>query len=212
MLTIKTFQFNDFGVNTYVLANDNNECVIIDPGCYSKAEQTSFDDFLETSKYKVEKLIITHCHIDHILGIAHLEDKFGVGAWIHPAGKEFLRASIGYASVFGFEVERIITPAGFINEGEQISLGSDKLDILYTPGHAEGSICFVNHSQKMVFTGDVLFNNSIGRSDMPTGDFDLLISSITNKLMMLSNDYTVYPGHGPMTTIGYERKNNPFIS
>ncbi len=211
MLTVKTFQFNDFGVNTYVLANENNECLIIDPGCYSKAEQTSFDDFLKTSKYKVEKFIITHCHIDHILGIAHLEEKFGVGAWIHPAGKEFLRASVGYASVFGFELERAITPAGFINEGEQISLGSDKLEVLYTPGHAEGSVCFVNHAQKMVFTGDVLFHNSIGRTDLPTGDYDLLISSIKNKLMTLSDDYTVYPGHMAKTTIGNERKNNPFF-
>lgn len=211
MLSVKTFEFNGFGVNTYVIATENKECIIIDPGCYTQAEQKRFDDFIETSDYKIEKLIITHCHIDHILGIAHLEDKFGVGAWIHPAGKEFLRASIGYASVFGFEVERIITPTGFINEGEPIILGNDKLDVLYTPGHAEGSICLVNHEQKIVFTGDVLFNNSIGRSDMPTGDYDLLISSIKNKLLTLGDDYTVYPGHGPITTIGYERKNNPFI-
>lgn len=211
MLTIKTFQFNDFGVNTYVLANDNNECVIIDPGCYSKAEQKSFDDFLETSKYKVEKLLITHCHIDHILGIAHLEDKFGVGAWIHPAGKEFLRASVGYASVFGFELERVISPAGFVNEGEQIILGNDKIDVLYTPGHAEGSVCYVIHEQKTVFSGDVLFQGSIGRTDLPTGDYDLLLKSITEKLLTMEDDYTVYCGHGPTTNIGYEKKNNPYL-
>ncbi|HOY31951.1 MAG TPA: MBL fold metallo-hydrolase [Bacteroidales bacterium] len=211
MLTIKTFQFNAFGVNTYVLANQNNECVIIDPGCYTPAEQKSFDVFLETSKLKIEKLLITHCHVDHILGVAHLEDKFGVGAWIHPAGKEFLRASVGYASVFGFDLKRIITPAGYINEGEQISLCSDTIDILYTPGHAEGSVCFVNHAQKIVFSGDVLFNDGIGRTDLPTGDYDLLISSIKNKLMTLDDDYTVYPGHGPATTIRNEKKNNMFL-
>ncbi len=211
MLTLKTFEFNDFGVNTYVLANENKECLIIDPGCYTKEEQKRFDDFIETSGYKIEKIIITHCHIDHILGVAHLEDKFGVGAWIHPAGKEFLRASVGYASVFGFDVERVISAAGFINEGEEISLGSEKIDILYTPGHAEGSVCFVNHAQKMVFSGDVLFNGSIGRTDLPTGDYELLISSIKDKLMVLGDDYTVYPGHGPKSTIGYERKNNPFL-
>ncbi|HNX07115.1 MAG TPA: MBL fold metallo-hydrolase [Bacteroidales bacterium] len=211
MLTIKTFQFNDFGVNTYVLANDNNECVIIDPGCYSKAEQKSFDDFLETSKYKVEKLLITHCHIDHILGIAHLEDKFGVGAWIHPAGKEFLRASVGYASVFGFELERVISPAGFVNEGEQIILGNDKIDVLYTPGHAEGSVCYVIHEQKTVFSGDVLFQGSIGRTDLPTGDYDLLLKSITEKLLTMEDDYTVYCGHGPISTIGNEKKHNPYL-
>ncbi|HNW88889.1 MAG TPA: MBL fold metallo-hydrolase [Bacteroidales bacterium] len=211
MLTIKTFQFNDFGVNTYVLSNENNECVIIDPGCYTPAEQKSFDDFLETSKLKIEKLLITHCHVDHILGVAHLEDKFGAGAWIHPAGKEFLRASVGYASVFGFDLERVITPACYINEGEQISLGRDTIDVLYTPGHAEGSVCFVTHAQKIVFSGDVLFQESIGRTDLPTGDYDLLIGSIKDKLMKLEDDYTVYPGHMAKTTIGNERKNNPYL-
>jgi len=211
MLTLKTFEFNDFGVNTYVLANDNNECIIIDPGCYTPDEQKRFDDFLENAKYKIEKILITHCHIDHILGVTHLEDKFGIGAWIHPAGKELLRASVGYASVFGFDVERVITVAGFINEGAPEFLGNDRLDILYTPGHCEGSICVVNHAQKMVFSGDVLFNGSIGRTDLPTGDYELLISSIKDKLMALGDDYTIYPGHGPKSTIGYERKNNPFL-
>lgn len=211
MFTIKAFQFNDFGVNTYVLSNDSKKCFIIDPGCYSQEELQSFDDFLEASGNSIEKIIITHCHIDHILGVAHLEDKFGVGAWIHPAGKEFLRASVGYASVFGFELERAIAPAGFINENEHITLGNDRLDVLYTPGHADGSICFVDHAQKAVFSGDVLFNGSIGRTDLPTGDYNLLISSIKEKLLVLSDDYTIFPGHGPKSTIGYERKNNPFL-
>jgi hydroxyacylglutathione hydrolase len=211
MLTLKTFEFNDFGVNTYVLANDNNECIIIDPGCYTPDEQKRLDGFLENAAYKIEKIIITHCHIDHILGVAHLEDKFGVGAWIHPAGKEFLRASVGYASVFGFDVERVISAAGFINEDAPVFLGKERFDVLYTPGHAEGSICLVNHTQKMVFSGDVLFNGSIGRTDLPTGDYELLISSIKDKLMALDDGYTVYPGHGPKSTIGYERKNNPFL-
>ncbi|HOV10993.1 MAG TPA: MBL fold metallo-hydrolase [Bacteroidales bacterium] len=211
MLTVKTFQFNDFGVNTYVLANENKQCIVIDPGCYTSAEQKSFDDFIETSQYKIEKILITHCHIDHILGVAHLEDKFGVGAWIHPAGKEFLRASVGYASVFGFDLDRVISPAGFVNEGEQIFLGSDKIDVLYTPGHAEGSVCYVIHGQKIVFSGDVLFQGSIGRTDLPTGDYDLLFKSIREKLLALENDFTVYCGHGPTTNIGYEKKNNPYL-
>ncbi|HNZ41928.1 MAG TPA: MBL fold metallo-hydrolase [Bacteroidales bacterium] len=211
MLTVKTFQFNDFGVNTYVLANGNKQCIVIDPGCYTSAEQKTFDDFIETSQYHIEKIVITHCHIDHILGVTHLEDKFGVGAWIHPAGKEFLRASVGYASVFGFELDRVISPAGFVNEGEPIILGNDKIDVLYTPGHAEGSVCYLIHGQKTLFSGDVLFQGSIGRSDLPTGDYDLLISSIKNKLLTLDDDYTVFPGHMAKTTIGNERKNNPYL-
>ncbi len=211
MLKIKSFEFNDFGVKTYVLSNENKECFVIDPGCYTEKEQKQFDDFIEESQFRIQKLLITHCHIDHILGVAHLEDKYGTGAWIHPSGKEFLRASIGYASVFGFDLERMITPAGFISEGEQLFLDGDKLDVIYTPGHAEGSLCFIDHSQKAVFTGDVLFNGSIGRTDLPTGDYELLIENIKNKLMVLADDYVVYPGHGPTTTIGGERRGNPFL-
>ncbi|MCK9611581.1 MAG: MBL fold metallo-hydrolase [Bacteroidales bacterium] len=211
MITVKSFEFNGFGVNTYVLINDNNNCVVVDPGCYTKSEQKRFDDFIDFSGLTIEKQLITHCHIDHILGIAHIEDKYGVGAWIHPAGKEFLRASVGYASVFGFHLERPVVPVGFIIEGEPIFLGKERFDVLYTPGHAEGSVCLVYHEQKMVFTGDVLFRESIGRTDLPTGNYDLLIKNIKDKLLTLGDDYTVYPGHMNVSTIGHEKLNNPYL-
>ncbi len=211
MFTIKTFEFNDFGVNTYVLSSDNKECIIIDPGCYTQDEKRMLDNYISENDLKVVKLLITHCHIDHILGISHIEDVYHLGATIHHKGADILRASVGYGSVFGFEVDRVVKAADFIIEGDKICLGDNKLSVLYTPGHAEGSICLVCHKDKFVITGDVLFNGSIGRTDLPGGDYNVLMNSIKTKLFTLDDDYTVYPGHGPTTTIGYEKVNNPFI-
>ncbi len=211
MLNIKTFVFNDVQVNTYVLSSANNECVIIDPGCYGKAEEKILDDYIAGAKLKVTKLLLTHCHIDHIVGIAHVEDTYGIGATIHPSGIEFLRASVGYASVFGFELERMVKAAGFFEDGDTITFGDACLKVIYTPGHADGSVCFVCEAERLVFTGDVLFAESIGRTDLPTGNFPLLMNSIKTKLFTLPENYTVYPGHGPTTGIGYEKMNNPFI-
>jgi hydroxyacylglutathione hydrolase len=211
MFTIKTYEFNDFGVNTYVLSSDDKECIIIDPGCYTQDEKRELDNYITENDLKVVKLLITHCHIDHILGITHVEDTYGVGAAIHPKGADMLRASVGYGSVFGFDVDKVIKATDFVIEGDVIWLGENKLNVVYTPGHAAGSVCYICHAEKFVMTGDVLFFGSIGRTDLPTGDFNLLMKSIKTKLFTLNDSFTVYPGHGPETTIGYEKQNNPFI-
>jgi hydroxyacylglutathione hydrolase len=211
MFTIKTFEFNDFGVNTYVLSSEDQECLIIDPGCYTHDEKRILDNYITENNLKVVKLLITHCHIDHILGISHVEDTYGVGAAIHRKGADMLRASVGYGSVFGFDVEKVIKATEYVVDGDIISLGENKLKVVYTPGHAEGSVCYICLAEKFVITGDVLFHGSIGRTDLPTADFELLMKSIKTKLFSLDDSYTVYPGHGPETTIGYERVNNPFI-
>ena len=211
MLQLKTFIFNDFGENTYLLYDETRDCVIIDPGAYSPAEKKELDDYITSNRLKISHVLCTHAHLDHILGAAHIEDNYERGLLLHPAGAEFLRASVGYASVFGFDLDRAVKPGGFINEGDIISFGHSALEMIYTPGHAEGSLCFIHHPQKMVFTGDVLFRESVGRTDLPTGDTELLMHSIKNKLFALPDDFTVYPGHGPESTIGYEKKHNPYL-
>jgi glyoxylase-like metal-dependent hydrolase (beta-lactamase superfamily II) len=211
MIAVKTFVFNDFSENTYVLYDESADCIIIDPGTYTHEEKKTLDDFLMQEKLNIVHVLCTHCHLDHILGIAHLEDKYGKGASIHPAGAEFLRASVGYASVFGFDLERTVKPAAMISEGDKIFFGNSELEVVYTPGHADGSVCFVNRAEKLVFTGDVLFRDSIGRSDLPTGNQQMLLTNIREKLLTLPDDYVVYPGHGPTTTIGYEKVNNPYL-
>jgi glyoxylase-like metal-dependent hydrolase (beta-lactamase superfamily II) len=156
-------------------------------------------------------LISTHSHIDHILGNTFASQKYGLGIEIHEDGVEFLRASIGYASVFGINVDEIQRPSAFIKENDIISFGNTKFRVICTPGHAAGSICLVNEEEKYLFSGDVIFHGSIGRTDLPTGDYDLLIRSINDKIMILDDDYKIYCGHGPVTTVGYERVNNPFL-
>ena len=211
MFTIKTFEFNDFGVNTYVLSSDDNECIIIDPGCYTNTEKRELDNYILENNLTVIKLLITHCHIDHILGITHVEEKYGVGASIHHKGADMLRASVGYGSVFGFEVEKVIKATDYVVEGDIITVGDNQLKVVYTPGHADGSVCYICQKEKWVITGDVLFQGSIGRTDLPTGDFNVLMKSIKTKLFTLDDSFTVYPGHGQTTTIGFEKVNNPFI-
>ncbi len=211
MFTIKTFEFNDFGVNTYVLSSDDNECIIIDPGCYTNTEKRELDNYILENNLTVIKLLITHCHIDHILGITHVEEKYGVGASIHHKGADMLRASVGYGSVFGFEVDKVIKATDYVVEGDIITVGDNQLKVVYTPGHADGSVCYICQKEKWVITGDVLFQGSIGRTDLPTGDFNVLMKSIKTKLFTLDDSFTVYPGHGPTTTIGFEKVNNPFI-
>jgi len=211
MFTIKTFEFNDFAENTYVLSSANNECIIIDPGCYTQNEKKILDNYISDNNLKVVKLLITHCHIDHVLGITHVEDRYGIGATIHRKGADMLRASAGYGSVFGFEVEKALVASDFIVDGDIITSDENKLKVVYTPGHAEGSVCFICQAEKFVITGDVLFRGSIGRTDLPTGDFETLMKSIKSKLFTLDDTFIVYPGHGPTSTIGYERVNNPFI-
>jgi len=208
---IKVFVFNLISVNTYVISNNAKECIIVDAGCYSAKEEKEIDDYISSHKLRPVRLITTHCHFDHILGNTHIEKKYGIGIEIHKGGVEFLRASVGYASVFGFNLTEIQKASSFLEEGDKIKFGDVTLEVINTPGHANGSICLINHDEKYVLTGDVLFNSSIGRTDLPTGDYDILISSIKNKLFSLPDDYKVYPGHGEPTTIGFEKANNPFF-
>ncbi len=211
MSEIKIFEFNSFQVNTYIVYDESKECIIIDAGCYTENEKKLFTEFIDKNELVPKRLISTHCHIDHILGNTLASEKYNLGIEVHEEGVEFMRASIGYASVFGINVDKIQRPSAFIRENDIISFGNTKLSVIYTPGHAAGSICLVNDEEKYLFSGDVIFHNSIGRTDLPTGDYDLLLTSIKEKIMILDDDYKIYCGHGPVTTVGYERRNNPFL-
>jgi glyoxylase-like metal-dependent hydrolase (beta-lactamase superfamily II) len=156
-------------------------------------------------------MVNTHFHIDHIVGNTFVCNTFNLKPQCHKESKLFWRTASEFGSVFGMKVENLIIPTDFVEEGDKITYGNSFLEVLYTPGHADGSICLVNHAERYVISGDVLFRDSIGRSDLPTGNFDILYQSITQKLFTLPDDYTVYPGHGPKTTIGYEKQNNPFL-
>lgn len=211
MITIKKFAFNPFEVNTYVLYDEQKKAVLIDCACYDDEERNKLFTFIKSENLTIIRQLYTHCHIDHIVGMAYATDTFSTEPEIHKAALPFIDASKNSASNYGFRLERVINPSIFINHGDIIMFGNSELEVRYAPGHADGSICFVNHEQKFVITGDVLFNGSIGRTDFPTGSLDVLIDKIKTELFTLGEDYTVYPGHGPKTSIGYEKATNPFI-
>jgi len=157
-------------------------------------------------------MINTHAHIDHILGNTFVCEKYNLKPEAHIAGLKFYEIAPASGSVFGISVGKVIMPVDFLKEGDIVKIGNFSLKVLYTPGHADGSICLVNEEGSFVITGDVLFRESIGRTDLPTGNLDKLLESIRLKLFTLPDQYIVYPGHGPTTTIGFEKRNNPFIS
>lgn len=211
MIQIHKITFNVFMVNTYFLFDETGECIIIDAACYDSGEQQEVKDFLLEHKLKLVRNLNTHCHIDHILGNDFITNTFKIFPEYHKNGVPFFMTLKEMGSSFGINIDRVPEPARFLDDGETIRWGNAELKVLFTPGHAEGSVCFYNENQKFVITGDVLFKDTIGRTDLPSGDFNQLMNSIKTRLFTLPAETVVYPGHGPETTIGYEMGNNPFI-
>jgi len=212
MIKVKSFTFNPFQENTYVLYDESKSCIIIDPGCYEEFEKSDLVDFINSESLKVEKLINTHCHIDHVLGNKFIKDTFGVQLYIHKNDEATLKAVETYAPNYGFPQFEPTSAEQFLEEGNSLSFGNSTLDIIYVPGHAPGHVAFVSKSDKFCIGGDVLFRGSIGRTDLPGGDFDTLIRSIHEQMFVLPDNTTVYCGHGPTTTIGEEKVSNPFCA
>lgn len=210
MIKVNYFTFGSFGENTYVVSDDSGKCIIIDPGCYSGEEKRILRNFIEEENLIVEKLINTHCHIDHVLGNAFVKDTWGVDLYIHPKEQETLRSVKLYAPMYGFHQFEESEADQFIDENEALTFGNSELEVLFVPGHAPGHIALLHREDKVLIGGDVLFKGSIGRTDLPGGDFNTLINSIKTKFFTLDQDVVVYTGHGPETTIGEERMFNPF--
>lgn len=211
MLEIKYFTVNPFQENTYVLINEKKECIIIDPGFYYENERTAFLEYIRKSELKVVRLLNTHCHLDHIFGNSLVNRTYGVGLEMHRLEQVVLDRSPQAGIMYNVPFEPSPAPAAFLEEGDKILFGDDELEVILTPGHSPGSISFYSAAGKFLIAGDVLFRQSIGRTDLPGGDFATLEASIREKLYRLPDDTEVYPGHGPSTTIGYEKIHNPFV-
>ncbi len=212
MLSIQTFTFNAFAENTYLAYDETKECVIIDPGCYSREEQYELTEFIESEKLRVKYLLNTHCHVDHVLGNYFIKDKYRVPFLMHEQDFATLKSVKLYAPMYGFPSYHEAEPDGFLKEGEEVKFGNARWKILFLPGHAPGHIGFYDDKEKIIFGGDVLFDSSIGRTDLPGGNFNTLLHSIQQKLFLLPDDVVVYPGHGPTTTIGKEKISNPYCA
>ena len=211
-MEIHQITFNTFQENTFILWDNTTDCIIIDPGCYERNEELVLVDFINKNNLNPVKLINTHCHIDHILGNKFVSEKWDLELYMNKIDLPLLEDSGDIARMYGFEdYKGSPYPKHYLEEGDILEFGESKLEILFTPGHAPGHICLFNKEERFVVSGDVLFNGSIGRTDLPGGDFDTLIESIKTKLMTLQDETIVYCGHGPSTSIGRERLSNPFL-
>ena len=212
VIQIQSLTFNPFAENTFILFDDTKECVIIDPGCTESHEEETLSAFISNNDLKPTRLINTHCHIDHVLGVKYVAEKYGLGFEFHELDMPVFESTEMVANMYGMaNVKLPVQPTGFLSENDTVKFGDSSLEILFVPGHAPGHIAFFNREQKFVIGGDVLFNGSIGRTDLPGGDHDTLISNIKSKFLPLGDDFTVYSGHGPETNMGFEREHNPFL-
>ena len=211
MLHIQSFTFNPVQENTYVLYNEKGQACIIDPGCYFSSEEQALKGFMEASNVTPVLLLNTHCHLDHIFGNRFVHKTYGLSLHLHPLEKQVLDLGSASGQLWGLPFDNYEGELVYMNEGEPIRLGDDVLEILFTPGHSPGSVCFYSKAHKFLIGGDVLFNGSVGRTDQPGGDFKTLEQSIKSKQYTLPGDVIVYPAHGDSTTISREMKTNPFV-
>lgn len=211
MLQVHAFTFNPFQENTYILFNDEKNCWIIDPGMYGEAEEQVVFDFIAQHELQPQHIINTHAHIDHVLGIAALQKKYAIPFGMHADEVPVLANAAGSALMFGLNLDKSPVADFFIKEGSTIKLGEDALHIRLAPGHSPGSIVFYYPEGEWIIGGDVLFQGSIGRSDLPGGNHEVLLQSISSQLYTLPDATTVYSGHGAVTNIGIEKQSNPFI-
>lgn len=211
-MNITSFTFNPFQENTYVVYDKSKECIIIDPGCYNKKEQEELKNFIDEKGLTPVKLINTHCHIDHILGNQFVSEKWNLELYMHKLDLPLLEKAAEIGKMYGFEeFKGSPFPKHFLNEQNTLTFGNSKFDILFTPGHAPGHICLYNKRNNLLIAGDVIFQGSIGRTDLPGGNHDTLINSIITKLFPLPNSTQIFCGHGPSTNLGYEKEHNPFL-
>jgi len=208
---LKVFENNPYHENTYILYDETGECAIIDPGMDTGAEQNAVVNFIKANNLKPVLLLNTHCHIDHVLGNHFVYEQYGLKPQFNIGESEILAAVPAYAPAMGFRYEPSPLPEVYLPQTGTVSFGNTTLELIFAPGHSPAHLCFYNKADNILIGGDVLFRGSVGRSDLPGGNHAQLIKNIEDKLFTLPDDCTVYPGHGPETTIGYEKETNPFF-
>ncbi len=211
MLNVSFFTFNAFEENTYIITNEKKQCWIVDPGMYGEEEENALFSFIAEKQLQPQAIINTHAHLDHIFGVQAVLDKYHIPFGLHQQELPVLQMASASASLFGFDFNTPPDPTFFISEHELLMLGDDTLQVFFTPGHSSGSISFYYPKGNWVISGDVLFSGSIGRTDLPGGNFDTLVSSIRTHLFTLPGETTVLSGHGPATKISEEKMHNPFL-
>jgi glyoxylase-like metal-dependent hydrolase (beta-lactamase superfamily II) len=212
MLQIKQFTFSPMAENTYVLYNENKQACIIDPGCYFSAEKSQLEAFVTEMGLKVEYLLLTHAHLDHVFGLKWAADTYGLKPCLHENELKVLERGPVMASMYGMPFPAYEGMVSLIAAEDQVIIGQDVLQVIFAPGHSPGHVCYYCAAQGFIIGGDVLFQRSIGRTDLPGGDHQTLLNSIRTQLFVLPDVTFVYSGHGPSTTIGEEKRFNPFLN
>ncbi|MGQ1784348.1 MULTISPECIES: MBL fold metallo-hydrolase [unclassified Saccharicrinis] len=212
MLKIHPLTYNPWQENTYIIAAENGDCIIVDPGCLTDEEQQHLVSYLEDNHLKPVRLLNTHLHLDHVFGNRFVCEHFKLGAEAHQGDEFWIEQTVPYATQMGFAIKEN-PPAlkGYLQHAQVIEFGGSTIKMLHIPGHSPGGVALYMENENTVIAGDVLFRESIGRADLPGGDFDTLISGIKTHLLTLPDETVVYPGHGPSTTIGHEKKHNQFL-
>ena len=211
MLYIKTFVFNPYQENTYIIYDDAKNCIIVDPGMHSYQEENTLKDYIDTEGLTPVHLINTHGHIDHVLGNRFVADTYGLTPQFHEGELPMIIQVQNYAPQMGIRYEPSPIPETFLKEDDIITLGQEELSLILAPGHSPAHLCLYSQKYDFLIGGDVLFKNSIGRTDLPGGNHQQLLNSIATKIYTLPDQTVVYPGHGPSTSVGQEKKTNPFI-
>ncbi|PRD46886.1 MBL fold metallo-hydrolase [Sphingobacterium haloxyli] len=211
MLNVHSFVFNAFQENTYIVYDENGSCAVFDPGMSNHQEEATFTSFIAQHNLNPIALYNTHCHIDHVLGNQFIFEKYGLIPQFHEGEVPVLVAVQNMAPMYGFRYEGSPIPELFLEENQTVKIGKYTLELLFVPGHSPAHLCFYSAENSFVIGGDVLFRNSIGRTDLPGGDHQQLLDNIQRKMYTLPDETVVYPGHGPSTTIGFEKETNPFV-
>ena len=211
-MNISSFAFNSYAVNTYLLATKDNKAVVIDPACANDKEFAKLEKTIAEKQLDVVCILLTHPHADHVLGVKYVKDAFPNAQFLmHEEGLPLYECANDFSLLMGFQKREFPAPTGFVEDGQMLEFSDISLKVLYTPGHAPGSVCYYAEADEVVFTGDVLFHSSIGRTDLPGGSFETLIASIREKLLPLPQSTLVLPGHAEETSIAFEKLHNPFL-
>jgi len=210
-MEIKTFHFNPIMVNTYILSDETGEAIIVDPGNCQTYEDAQIREYVASKNLKIKYIINTHPHIDHIAGNPWCVAEYHPELLMHEAGMPIYNKAFAYAAAFGLDIDSMPQPDHFLREGDEVLFGNQRLKVFYTPGHCDGSICLYSADNKVIFTGDLIFELCVGRSDLPTGNEALLQQSIQTTIFTLEDDVTILSGHGGPTTVGHERRDNSYI-
>ena len=212
MIKVEKFVVNPLSENSFILSDETKECIFIDPGFYYDEEYQEIKDYVRENNLKPVKITNTHCHFDHIMGVEFVRNEFKIPFYAHADDVFWVEKAVAQGQMFGFEMNPVAPVDAFLSENEFVEFGNSRLQIIHVPGHSPGHVVFYNEKDKILIAGDVLFYGSIGRTDLPGGNYEKLISNIKNKLFVLPDDTTVFCGHGPETKLGFEKRTNPFLT